>query len=152
VIFLREHLFEFELDEYRPLGDPTRFLGALATLFSRCKDEDVSPARTSPTPLGLASAAAAATGRCPVPAPRTPAGKPSSPGRYARYQEPRGERLCIEFGDPSVALRAPPRPHDSPARSRRSSRGSAKRLVDDSGHEPCPVGARPRSWPIAIAI
>src|SRR5690348_5854674 len=38
VIFLREHLFEFELDHYRPLGDPTRFLAALATLFSRCKD------------------------------------------------------------------------------------------------------------------
>ena len=44
VIFLREHLFDFELDAYRPLGDPTRFLGALATLFSRCKDEDISPA------------------------------------------------------------------------------------------------------------
>jgi len=44
VIFLREHLFEFDLDAYRPLGDPTRFLAALATLFSRCKDEDVSPA------------------------------------------------------------------------------------------------------------
>ncbi len=43
VIFLREHLYEFELDEYRPLGDPTRFLSALATLFSRCKDEDISP-------------------------------------------------------------------------------------------------------------
>jgi ATP-dependent DNA helicase UvrD/PcrA len=43
VIFLREHLFDFELDEYRPLGDPTRFLSALATLFSRCKDEDVAP-------------------------------------------------------------------------------------------------------------
>ena len=27
VIFLREHLFDFELDAYRPLGDPTRFLG-----------------------------------------------------------------------------------------------------------------------------
>src|SRR4029077_3461511 len=40
VIFLREHLFEFDLDVYRPLGDPTRFLAALATLFSRCKDED----------------------------------------------------------------------------------------------------------------
>src|SRR6266496_6853563 len=39
VIFLREHLFELGLDEYRPLGDPTRFLAALATLFSRCKDE-----------------------------------------------------------------------------------------------------------------
>ena len=44
VIFMREHLFDFELDRYRPLGDPTRFLAALATLFSRCKDEDVSPA------------------------------------------------------------------------------------------------------------
>ena len=44
VIFLREHLFEFELDAYRPLGDPTRFLAALAALFSRCKDEDIGPA------------------------------------------------------------------------------------------------------------
>ncbi|HEX7221877.1 MAG TPA: UvrD-helicase domain-containing protein, partial [Candidatus Limnocylindrales bacterium] len=44
VIFLREHLFEFQLDEYRPLGDPTRFLGRLAALFSRCKDEDIEPA------------------------------------------------------------------------------------------------------------
>ena len=45
VVFLRERLFELGLDEYRPLGDPTRFLGALATLFARCRDEDVSPAR-----------------------------------------------------------------------------------------------------------
>jgi DNA helicase-2/ATP-dependent DNA helicase PcrA len=44
VIFLREHLYAFDLDEYRPLGDPTRFLAALATLFSRCKDEDITPA------------------------------------------------------------------------------------------------------------
>src|ERR1035437_8112049 len=43
VIFLRERLFEFDLDQYRPLGNPTRFLGALGTLFSRCKDEDVGP-------------------------------------------------------------------------------------------------------------
>jgi len=44
VVFLRERLFELELSEYRPLGDPTRFLGALASLFARCRDEDVSPA------------------------------------------------------------------------------------------------------------
>jgi len=44
VIFLREHLFELPLDRYRPLGDPTRFLYALATLISRARDEDVSPA------------------------------------------------------------------------------------------------------------
>jgi len=44
VIFLQEHLFDFELAHYRPLGDPTRFLGALATHFSRLKDEDIDPA------------------------------------------------------------------------------------------------------------
>jgi DNA helicase II / ATP-dependent DNA helicase PcrA len=43
VVFLRERLFELGLEEYRPLGDPTRFLGALASLFARCRDEDVSP-------------------------------------------------------------------------------------------------------------
>ncbi len=41
VVFLREHLFELGLDRYLPLGDPTRFLDALAGLFSRAKDEDV---------------------------------------------------------------------------------------------------------------
>jgi len=45
VVFLKERLFELELAEYRPLGDPGRFLGALASLFARCRDEDVSPAR-----------------------------------------------------------------------------------------------------------
>src|SRR6266496_2925448 len=45
VVFLREHLFDFDLDRYRPLGDPTRFLDALAGLFSRCKDEDISVGR-----------------------------------------------------------------------------------------------------------
>ncbi|HEY4753937.1 MAG TPA: UvrD-helicase domain-containing protein, partial [Candidatus Limnocylindrales bacterium] len=43
VVFLRERVFELGLDEYRPLGDPAKFLDALATLFSRAKDEDVSP-------------------------------------------------------------------------------------------------------------
>jgi DNA helicase-2/ATP-dependent DNA helicase PcrA len=38
VIFLRERLFSLGLETYRPLGDPTRFLDALATLFSRLKD------------------------------------------------------------------------------------------------------------------
>src|SRR5688500_18127382 len=43
VVFMRERLFDLDLEEYRPLGDPTRFLGALASLFARCRDEDVSP-------------------------------------------------------------------------------------------------------------
>ncbi len=41
-IFLREHLFELNLNYYRPLGDPTRFIDAIITLISRAKDEDVS--------------------------------------------------------------------------------------------------------------
>ncbi|MFH1888637.1 MAG: ATP-dependent DNA helicase [Candidatus Omnitrophota bacterium] len=42
-VFCREHLFEFDLSYYRPLSDPTRFIEALISLFSRAKDEDVSP-------------------------------------------------------------------------------------------------------------
>jgi DNA helicase-2/ATP-dependent DNA helicase PcrA len=42
-VFFREHLFEFVLSYYRPLSDPTRFIEALISLFSRAKDEDVSP-------------------------------------------------------------------------------------------------------------
>ncbi len=60
VIFLREHLFELPLDRYRPLGDPTRFLGALATLFSRARDEDVSPERYAEVAAALQGRAAAA--------------------------------------------------------------------------------------------
>ncbi len=43
VIFLREHLFDFPLRHYRPLGDPTRHLQAILGQISRLKDEDVSP-------------------------------------------------------------------------------------------------------------
>jgi DNA helicase-2/ATP-dependent DNA helicase PcrA len=43
VIFFRKHLFRFPLKQYRPLGNPTKFIDAILTLFSRAKDEDVSP-------------------------------------------------------------------------------------------------------------
>src|SRR5882724_1645527 len=43
VIFLRDHLLEFPLEHYRPLGDPTRHLQAILGQISRLKDEDVSP-------------------------------------------------------------------------------------------------------------
>jgi len=42
-VFFREHLFEFELSYYRPLAEPTRFIEAMISLFSRAKDEDISP-------------------------------------------------------------------------------------------------------------
>jgi DNA helicase-2/ATP-dependent DNA helicase PcrA len=43
VIFVRERLFEFPLEYFRPLGDPTRHVDALINLWSRAKDEDVTP-------------------------------------------------------------------------------------------------------------
>ncbi|MCA9392235.1 UvrD-helicase domain-containing protein, partial [candidate division WWE3 bacterium] len=42
-LFIRDHLFEFELEYFRPQGNPTKFLNGLTTHFSRLKDEDVSP-------------------------------------------------------------------------------------------------------------
>jgi DNA helicase II / ATP-dependent DNA helicase PcrA len=116
VIFLREHLFEFDLDAYRPLGDPTRFLAALATLFSRCKDEDISPEDY----LAHADRVAADAGRLAVAADvgtRTAADEATPAeaaleearrqrelaGAYATYQRLLAAYGCIDFGD-QVAL------------------------------------------------
>ena len=117
VIFLREHLFEFDLDAYRPLGDPTRFLAALATLFSRCKDEDISPAdyvahaeRVAADAARLADAAAgdgqdAATALMDVAdAAAEEARRQGELARaYGTYQRLLAANGCIDFGD-QVAL------------------------------------------------
>ncbi len=112
VIFLREHLFEFELDLYRPLGDPTRFLAALATLFSRCKDEDIAPAdylayadRVAAEAAGVAEAAgldpAAIEAAAAV---AEEARRQAELARaYATYQSLMAANGCIDFGD-QVAL------------------------------------------------
>lgn len=39
----RDHLFDFELDYFRPLGNPTKFISGILQHFSRLQDEDVSP-------------------------------------------------------------------------------------------------------------
>lgn len=120
VIFLREHLFDFELDQYRPLGDPTRFLGALASLFSRCKDEDIDPAEylahaaRLTEAAGAARAAVAASGEAATEADQTAAaaqvelaGRQSELARaYGRYQELLHASGFIDFGDQvNLALR-----------------------------------------------
>ena len=43
VIFFRDRLFEFPLEHYRPLGDPTRHIQAIISLISRAKDEAIAP-------------------------------------------------------------------------------------------------------------
>ncbi|MBI2448659.1 UvrD-helicase domain-containing protein [Candidatus Microgenomates bacterium] len=43
VMFIREHIFDFDLKRYRPLSDPTYFIRDLLKLFSRAKDELITP-------------------------------------------------------------------------------------------------------------
>ena len=43
-MLVRKNLDRFELDYYRPLGNPTKFIHALLKHFSRAKDELVAPA------------------------------------------------------------------------------------------------------------
>lgn len=42
-LLVRENLDKFNLDYYRPLGNPTKFIHALIKHFSRAKDEEVWP-------------------------------------------------------------------------------------------------------------
>ena len=115
VIFMREHLFDFELDRYRPLGDPTRFLAALAALFSRCKDEDVSPAdylahadRVAVEAAAVAEAAGRpdateADVRSADAAGEEAARQAELARAYDTYQKLMAANGCIDFGD-QVAL------------------------------------------------
>ncbi len=112
VVFMREHLFDFDLDVYRPLGDPTRFLSALATLFSRCKDEDITPATYAGRASRVAAEAIAVKAAARDGAATTDAAEAlAEDGRrqaelaraYARYQELLAAKGFIDFGD-QVAL------------------------------------------------
>ena len=114
VIFLREHLYEFELDEYRPHGNPTRFLGALATLFSRCKDEDISPATYAAHAGRVAVEAVAVSAAATVDQDREAAAAMAEDARrqaelagaYGRYQDLLAANGFIDFGDQvAMALR-----------------------------------------------
>ena len=148
VIFLREHLFEFELDAYRPLGDPTRFLAALATLFSRCKDEDIAPAdylahadRVEREARALAAVAADASehGRALAKAADgalEEAGRQAELARaYATYQRLLAANGCIDFGDQvALALRLVRTSAVGPRRDRRPVPLHPGRRVP--GHQP----------------
>ncbi|MBN1779083.1 MAG: UvrD-helicase domain-containing protein [Candidatus Buchananbacteria bacterium] len=42
-MLVRQNLDKFDLDYYRPVGNPTKFIHALIKLFSRAKDEAITP-------------------------------------------------------------------------------------------------------------
>ena len=62
-LLLRRHLYDLPLDYYRPLGNPTKFLSALLNLFSRAKDEEVTPQDYLQWAQGLANPAGSKTRR-----------------------------------------------------------------------------------------
>jgi DNA helicase-2/ATP-dependent DNA helicase PcrA len=41
--FVRKNLFKFDLKYFRPLGNPTKFVGGMLQHFSRLQDEDITP-------------------------------------------------------------------------------------------------------------
>ncbi len=45
VLFLRKNIHNFNLNYFRPYGNPNKFLEAMISHFSRLKDEDVSPSQ-----------------------------------------------------------------------------------------------------------
>jgi DNA helicase-2/ATP-dependent DNA helicase PcrA len=100
VIFLRERLFRLELDAYRPLGDPTKFLSALAALFSRLKDEDIAPEEYRAHAAALTIAAQAAGDTPGSAALRDEARRHVElAAAYGRYQELLAKAGAIDFGD-----------------------------------------------------
>jgi len=40
---IRQNLFKFDLNYFRPLGNPTKFVGGMLQHFSRLQDEDIAP-------------------------------------------------------------------------------------------------------------
>jgi len=96
VVFLREHLFDLPLRRLRPLGDPTRHLQALVTLFSRAKDEAVMPE----TYLAYAAALAHGAGPAADAALLEEAElQQELAACYREYQRLLHERGLVDFGD-----------------------------------------------------
>jgi DNA helicase-2/ATP-dependent DNA helicase PcrA len=104
VIFLGDRLFELPMARYRPLGDPTRYLQAIITLISRCKDEDIAPDDYARCAARLREAAAAASDDAEA-SDRAEA-QVELAATYKKYQSLMSRADRIDFGDQIVlALR-----------------------------------------------
>jgi len=97
VIFLQEHLFDLPLDYFRPLGNPMKHVRALLRLFSRAKDEDISPKEYAAfaEQLEQQSIAAPEDG---ILAERA-RGEVEIAWTYQRYQELMAREGKLDFGD-----------------------------------------------------
>jgi ATP-dependent DNA helicase UvrD/PcrA len=92
VVLLREHVFDLGLDRYRPLGDPTRFLGALFDMVQRAKDDGISPEQMLAACSGKAVVATGSS-------PDDQVSRLELATAYSRYQALLNERGLIDHGD-----------------------------------------------------
>ncbi len=111
IVLLRERLFDLGLRRYLPLGEPTRFLGALVDVFGRAKEEGLAPEDLAAYAMELEAGARAAVDGAPDAAAQEAvtalleeaAGQAEVATAFAAYQRLLVERSLIDHGD-QVAL------------------------------------------------
>jgi len=99
---IRDHLFEFDLDYFRPLGNPNKYIAGMLTHFSRLQDENVTPedylkwARKQQTPLRQR----ATEGRATIDEQILEARKwQELASSYKKYDELKIKNSAFDFGD-----------------------------------------------------
>ncbi len=92
-MLFREHIYEFPLNYYRPLGDPSKHISSLIKFFSRLADETI-------TPQTLIDYAAKAASRSTSEAEQIEANRLMELGQvFLRYQQLKHQSALLDFGD-----------------------------------------------------
>lgn len=107
MVLVRDNVFGLGLDRYLPLGDPTRFSGALVDFFGRAKEEGIAPDELVAYATALEAGARAAlddsadaTAREAVDALLDEAASQAELARaYATYQALLTEHSLVDHGD-----------------------------------------------------
>lgn len=94
-IFLRQNIFAFDLNYYRPIADPTSHIRELLTHFSRLKDELISPEQYLTWAEAQSSKSKAQNNENKIEAEKTL----ELANAYARYQELMIQSGNLDFGD-----------------------------------------------------
>lgn len=92
-LLMHKHLFELELDYYRPLGNPTKFISALVGVISRLQDEDIGPDE-----FRVFAAQKISSAKTPEEA--TEANRLEEVAHvYTHYQQLKANEALLDFGD-----------------------------------------------------
>lgn len=107
IVLVRDNIFQLGLDRFIPIGDPTRFAGALVDLFGRAKEEGITPSELAAYAQELEAGARAvehdttATGMAEVidGLLDEAAAQAELARAYGTYQELLLERSLVDHGD-----------------------------------------------------